>query len=441
MVDYQAADSSGGRLARFGEFIDTQRRLALLEQLLKHVEAAPADARVRLRLGDVLQSLQRIDEAVVQYREAATLLARRGFEKQSRAVRALIFRLIPDDAGAIRDMKFTDDVEIARTQEPLPREEKRLGEEEEAELAVSDLILVTAGGAIARPLRALPAAPWSTKTEEISLDTPAPREPVFSLTEAGISVDVSVDQLPSLPGAIGDAKNGARPRDRRVDPRAHADGVVRLHAAGTSVTGFLEDVSQTGLFISGPRAFREGAIVDLALQLPQAAWVGLARARVMRSVDASRRRAAGLGLALLWADTPTERWIEDFVSAVFGVGAIRRAADFAADGGKKEDDIRRAHPRGEIALPAVLRGPEFEVAGWVRDLSLGGAFVEGPRVYGPGRRVDLLLWMPGRYAPVVVEAVVAHDSKPPANGYGRGTGVRFIKMSDALEIELRQLLD
>lgn len=431
--------------------MDTQRRLSTLEQLLKHVEAAPADPRVRLRLGDVLQSLQRVDEAIVQYREAAFLLSRRGFEKQARAVRALILRLAPNDVGAIRDMTFANDADLARAQAPLPREEKPLLVDPEAEVDLGEGIEVTAGGAIARriparTLRAIPDAPWSSKTADIRVDTV--RAPIFSMTENGISVEVDVDvpslaatDLLALPGSLDDAKNAAKPRERRTDPRAHADGVVRIHAGGTQVTGFLEDVSQTGLFVSGPRVFPQGAVVDLALQLPEAAWIGLARARVMRSVDASRRRAAGLGLALIWADTPTERWIEDFVSAVFGASALRRAAKYLADGGKKEEDIRRAHPRGEINLPAVMRGPEFEVAGWVRDLSLGGAFIEAPRVFGAGRRLELLLWLPGSYAPVVIDAVVAHDARPPVPGSGPGTGLRFIKVTDALATELEKLLN
>lgn len=431
--------------------MDTQRRLTTLEQLLKHVEAAPADPRVRLRLGDVLQSLQRIDEAIVQYREAAFLLSRRGFEKQARAVRALILRLAPNDVGAIRDMTFENDADLARAQAPLPREEKPLVVTPDEDGDLGEGVEVTAGGAIARrfsskTLRAIPDAPWSSKTADIRVDTL--RAPIFSMTENGISVEVDVDvpslaatDLLALPGSPDDARNAARPRERRTDPRAHADGVIRIHAGGTQVTGFLEDVSQTGLFVSGPRVFPQGAVVDLALQLPQAAWIGLARARVMRSVDASRRRAAGLGLALLWADTPTERWIEDFVSAVFGASALRRGANYAADGGKKEEDIRRAHPRGEIELPAVMRGPEFEVAGWVRDLSLGGAFVEAPRVFGAGRRLELLLWLPGSYAPVVIDAVVAHDARPPIPGSGPGTGLRFIKVTDALATELKKLLN
>ena len=91
-------------LNRFTDYLDLQRKLATLDQLLKHVEGAPADPRVRLRLGDVFQGLQRIDEAVVQYREAAFLLSKRGFDKQARAVRALILSLIPGDAATIDDL-------------------------------------------------------------------------------------------------------------------------------------------------------------------------------------------------------------------------------------------------------------------------------------------------------------------------------------------------
>lgn len=432
-------------MSRFSEFLETQKKQQLLEQLLKHVEAAPADPRVRLRLGDVLQGLKRIDEAVVQYREAAILLSRRGFDKQARAVRALILRLVPGEPGVLRDLAFETDLELARTQEPLEREAKMLGEDDELggedafDLPEDDdpdaMIIVSRSGgrglsahaperkAKEEPLA--PALPWSVAMP------PAPA-PAATALEDGITVDVEND--------AADRGLPARPRDRRNDPRAHADGVVRLHANGVSATGFLEDVSQTGLFVSGPRLYPIGTYVDLALQLPQAAWIGLARARVMRSVEATRRRPAGLGLALIWTDTPTDRWIEDFVSTVFGASAVRPRARYEADGGKREEDIRRAHPRGEIDLPAALRSNDFEVTGWVRDLSLGGAFVEAPRVFGPGRRVELLLWMPGSYAPIVIDSVVAHDNRPPANGHGAGTGIRFIRVSEALEGELRKLL-
>ncbi|HVO31583.1 MAG TPA: PilZ domain-containing protein [bacterium] len=437
-------------LSRFTDFIDTQRKLQTLDQLLKHVEVAPADPRVRLRLGDVLQGLDRIDEAIAQYREAAVLLARRGFDKQAKAVRALILRLAPQDAGAVRDVAFENDVELARTQEPLPREEKVLTEDGELVHAEGPDIIVTAGGSAQRSpaapaggppppsaaTKALPAAPW---------DSPAANFLARDLGTGdtdGITVDVDTNAQAQARATVDD--DGAapgmppRPRDRRGDPRAHADGVVRLHGNGVGSTGFLEDVSLTGLFVAGPRPYPIGTIVDLALQLPQAAWIGLARARVMRSVEASRRRPAGLGLALLWTDPPTERWIEDFVTTVFGAAAVTRRARYP-DGEKRSEDIRRQHPRGAIDLPAVIRAPEFDVTGWVRDVSMGGAFVDGPRVFGPGRRVELLLWLPQSYTPLVIDAVVAHDNRPPSNGHGAGTGLRFIRVGDALAAELQKL--
>ena len=105
------------------------------------------------------------------------------------------------------------------------------------------------------------------------------------------------------------------------------------------------------------------------------------------------------------------------------------------------DDVRRAHPRSGVCWPCVLRNGEFEVSGWVRDLSEGGAFVEAPRVFGPGRRVEALLWLPGAKSPLVLQAVIAHDKRPVEEEHRGGTGVRFLKVDDAASSRLRMAIN
>lgn len=150
---------------------------------------------------------------------------------------------------------------------------------------------------------------------------------------------------------------------------------------------------------------------------------------------ATKRRGAGLGLAFLWTDAPTERWIEETITAAFGHQRGMLAP--IALGEPSRDDVRREHPRAGVCWPCVLRNGEFEVSGWVRDLSEGGAFVEAPRVFGPGRRVEALLWLPGDRSPLILQAVIAHDKRPAAEEHRGGTGIRFVKVDEAASDRLR----
>ena len=90
------------------------------------------------------------------------------------------------------------------------------------------------------------------------------------------------------------------------------------------------------------------------------------------------------------------------------------------------DESRRVFVRKAVSLPIALVSPEFEVAGWAMDLSLGGAFVHAPRVFSAGRRVEASIWLPGQPAPLRIASVVA-------NARDSGTGIRFIRLTEQQE--------
>lgn len=396
---------------------------------MRRVDANPRDPRMRLRVGDLLQQLGRIDEAVVQYRESFDSFLRFGFERQARAARSLILRLRPDDPAMRRSIEYETELALAAMQVPLDRE-VRSGADKEVD-ADFPMEKALKNGHVSAQLLAEaakddPTLPAMKGKPRVQIDGnvvklfPEPKE------ETDADIVVTVDP--------GDLKL-AGPRDRRIDPRVEvANGAVRVFSGASGVTGVIEDVSANGLFVSGPRVFERGDFVDLALKLPRTEWVGIARARVMRSVDASKRRGAGLGLALLWADAPTDRWLDEYVAAAYGQEAPLPSA--VPPPQKWKDDIRRAFPRAGVRFPCVVRNSEFEVTGWAKDLSIGGSFVEAPRVFGAGRRVQVVLWLPASPEPLAVDAVVAHDIKPRPGDHRGGLGLRFVKVTDEIAEKL-----
>ena len=74
-----------------------------------------------------------------------------------------------------------------------------------------------------------------------------------------------------------------------------------------------------------------------------------------------------------------------------------------------------------------------EVAGWAMDLSMGGAFVQAPRVFSAGRRVEAVIWLPGLGSPLRIPSVVA-------NARTEGTGIRFIRLTELQEELLAKAL-
>ena len=428
---------------------------------------SPADPRLRLRLGDAFRQIGRLDDALGQYREAALLFERLGFRRHAHAARILILKIRPDDAAALRDLRFSSNLERARSQPPLDREIRALPPREgfgpvlalpqtiaershhpraENEKADADVVAQAAE-------RAAPAAPATIaepapipkaktngkappplsksakpklKTFELLLGEEAESAVVVTpedehgqandvngaesqaMADGGVIVDV--DMRSAEPPLM---KGRPRPKDRRSDPRVEADGEVRVFR-GADALGRIEDVSESGLFIVGPQ-LETGTVLDLVLRVPELDWLGLARVRVARNVAASKRRAAGIGLEILWADTPTERWIEEFVARSYGIDvATGQGGD---DPRKMLDESRRVFPRKPVALPIALNSPEFEVAGWAMDLSMGGAFVQAPRVFSAGRRVEAVIWLPGLGSPIRIPSVVA-------NARTEGTGRR-----------------
>lgn len=417
--------------------LTTRQKLQALEELLRRVDENPRDPRSRLRAGDLLQQLGRTDEALVQYREAFALFQRLGFEKQARAARSLVLRLRPDDEAMRRTLQYETDLALAVTQVPLDRE-VRAGAEKDVDADFPAEKALKNGHTFLLATEDVPP-PAPAAKKDADGDLPAVKgKPVVEVVDGNVVVLFPEPKtVATAPPEIvvtvdtADLKPDGRPRDRRGEPRVDVvDGVARVFRGAAGATGVLEEVSANGLFVSGPRLFEPGDLVDLALKLPRTDWVGTARARVMRSVEGTKRRGAGLGLALLWADAPTERWLEEYIAAAYGQEAA--LPEPVPPPEKWQDDIRRAFPRAGVRFPCVVRSSEFEITGWAKDLSVGGSFVEVPRVFGAGKRVEVVLWLPASPAPFLLEAVVAHDIKPKPGEHRGGLGLRFIRVSDAI---------
>lgn len=459
--------SEFGIQRKWKAFEDLRRRVRVLEERRKSVDDSPADPRLRLRLGDAFRQIGRLDDALGQYREAAILFERLGFRRHAHAARILILKIRPDDSAALRDLRFASNLEQARGVAILNREVRALPPREgyapvlalpqtiaargshprsEEEKAAAELAAerATPGAVVqAEPSGppSKPAPPKSKakqlKTFELLLGEDAEDDRVEVKANGAargngaaeksegivIDVDMRVPEPPLLKGR-------PRPKDRRGDPRVEAEGEVRIFR-GADALGRLEDVSESGLFISGPR-FEEGTVLDVVIRTSEFDWLGLARVRVARNVPATKRRGAGVGLEILWTDTPTERWIEEFVARSFGTDlAVSDGTN--GDARKMLDESRRVFARKPVSLPIALVAPDFEVAGWAMDLSLGGAFVQAPRVFGAGRRVEASIWLPGLPAPLRIASVVA-------NAREAGTGIRFIRLTEEQEDLIAQAI-
>lgn len=419
-------------------FEELRRRIRTLETRRRAVESSPADPRARLRLGDAFRALGRLDDALGQYREAASLFEKQGFRRHAHAARILILRIRPDDAGALRDLRFTSNLDLARSQVPLMRELRALPPREGFGplLALPESIAERTHHPRTEEERlAGERAGKVTGRErngvrrfEIPVDdeppSPSRPPPPRALTTEGVVVAVEVEEPP--PPIV---RGRPRPKDRRADPRVAAEGEARIFR-GADALGRIEDVSESGIFVAGPR-FEPGTVLDVVLRTPELDWLGLARVRVARSAAASRRQNAGIGLEFLWADTPTERWIEQFVARSYGTEL--GGADASEAARRMADDRRRVYPRRPVSLPIALAAPDFEVAGWAMDVSLGGAFVQAPRVFSAGRRVEAILWLPGAGVPLRIASVVA-------NARDSGTGIRFIRLTEPQEELLARVL-
>lgn len=432
---------------------DLRRRVRVLEERRKLVDNSPADPRLRLRLGDAFRAIGRLEDALGQYREAAILFERLGFRRHAHAARVLILKIRPDDSAALRDLRFASNLEQARSVTPLSRELRALPPREGygPVLALPETIAERSPHARTEDEKAEAdhAAERATPAAPVRLPEPrrvGSKEKQLKTFELLLGDDADDEKAPAMRGANGTAngrsegvvvdvevpepeppilKGRPRPKDRRGDPRVDAEGEVRIFR-GADALGHLEDISESGLFISGPR-YEIGTVLDVVIRTTELDWLGLARVRVARNVPATKRRGSGVGLEILWTDTPTERWIEEYVARSYGTEiALGNGNGNASEARKMLDESRRVFARKAVSLPIALVSPDFEVAGWALDLSLGGAFVNAPRVFSAGRRVEASIWLPGVPAPLRIASVVA-------NARSSGTGIRFIRLTEQQE--------
>jgi c-di-GMP-binding flagellar brake protein YcgR len=96
---------------------------------------------------------------------------------------------------------------------------------------------------------------------------------------------------------------------------------------------------------------------------------------------------------------------------------------------------RRQHRRVPAHVKSLVRVNSHEVEGETRDLSLGGAQMESPRVVQPGRQIAVKLIVPGDDTPILIEQARVQWN------VDRTFGVRFVDLQPQELDELEQLID
>lgn len=96
---------------------------------------------------------------------------------------------------------------------------------------------------------------------------------------------------------------------------------------------------------------------------------------------------------------------------------------------------RRAHARQDLRLPALERSDAGLYFQRTRNVSMGGAFLEGTLPHPPGTRVSLELQLAGDTTALTVdgEVVEAPDS-------GVGMGIKFVGLSAVQRLRLTEIL-
>ncbi len=96
---------------------------------------------------------------------------------------------------------------------------------------------------------------------------------------------------------------------------------------------------------------------------------------------------------------------------------------------------RRAHARQAVRLEALERTDAGLYFQRTRNLSMGGAFLEGTLPHPPGTRVMLELQLPGGTRPLILEGEVVE-----APDGGVGMGVRFIAPTSVQRLRMTEIL-
>lgn len=92
---------------------------------------------------------------------------------------------------------------------------------------------------------------------------------------------------------------------------------------------------------------------------------------------------------------------------------------------------RRSGARVRPLRPVLVEYHAFRP--YLRDIGIGGAFIDDPRPLPLGHKVQLKVWLDD-HAPITVEAVVRRVED------WKGMGVEFLRMSKADSARLRAFL-
>ncbi|GFO67807.1 two-component system response regulator [Geomonas limicola] len=112
-------------------------------------------------------------------------------------------------------------------------------------------------------------------------------------------------------------------------------------------------------------------------------------------------------------------------------------AMFLETAGRFLSGLERRTKRSTVSLPVTVRAGGSEIAGWVLNLSAGGAFVAAPCLAEVGRSVQLCFQLPGGTLQECRAKVVWTQ---PAQGASAGFGVSFLLLSDQTRSALEQYL-
>lgn len=207
---------------------------------------------------------------------------------------------------------------------------------------------------------------------------------------------------------------------KRRDPRVEAKLQVRI--AGTDASGrpllqmvTTRNISRHGALLEGIQsAFKPGEIISVSYKSNKArfqvSWMG----------DAGTDRTGQMGVHSV-----------DPVRCIWDAATLpRTTADTYATKVKE----RRRHPRVPCKLGAELymQGSEALVRVDVRNISVGGCFVEMPTLPPDQARLKIIVWAADNK--LAMEGVVA--SRRP----GFGISIKFTEMTDEVRQQLQRFI-
>lgn len=210
----------------------------------------------------------------------------------------------------------------------------------------------------------------------------------------------------------------------------------------------VDNISTGGVYVTGGSPLPPGTTMLLTLSAPWQNEVIKMEAEVMFALDDLSARArlvqAGMGLQFLNVSPDAASKIEALINALTS-GARLKASGItraeAAPSKRRKDRRVSIHKLAADALSVDGRSMAEDVK--VKDISLGGLFMETDRAFAVGTELIIELTRAGtstrlRVRGTVISVVAPREAR--MRGVTAGMSVRFAEMSPALTEQLRQTL-